>query len=66
MSGADWIILAVIVISVAQAISAAIAGAAFARYSYPAVLGAISVAIAAAAVGFRILCSPRSFAKHNQ
>jgi MFS family permease len=55
-----------LVISIAQAASAAVAGAAFARYSYPTVLAAISVATVAAAVGFRILCAPRYWAKPNQ
>ncbi len=55
-----------LVISVAQAASAAVAGAAFARYTYPTVLAAISAATVAAAVGFRILCAPRYWTKQNQ
>ena len=47
-----------LVISIAQAIAAAVAGAAYARFSYPPVLIAIAVATVVAAILFRILCAP--------
>ena len=48
-----------LVISIAQAVSAAVAGLAFARLGYPTVLVGIAVATVAAAVAFRNLCTPR-------
>lgn len=44
-----------LVISIAQAATAAMAGAAFGRFGYPAVLAGISVATVGAAIGFRNL-----------
>src|ERR1035437_2703788 len=47
-----------LVISIAQAASAAIAGAGYARFGYPPVLIGIAVATVVAAAVFRILCAP--------
>jgi MFS family permease len=55
-----------LVISIAQAVSAAVAGAAFARFGYPPVLVGVGMAAAVAAVVFRILCVPGSVIEQNQ
>ena len=55
-----------LVISIAQAISAAAGGAAYARFSYPPVLIGVALATLAAAVVFRILCSPRGLVEQDQ
>lgn len=55
-----------LVISVAQACAAAVAGLAFARYSFPHVLTCVAGAAAAAAIVFQILCGPYSAIKKKQ
>jgi predicted MFS family arabinose efflux permease len=55
-----------LVISIAQAVAAAAAGGAYARFSYPPVLAGVAVATAAAAVAFRILCAPPPETPQNQ
>jgi hypothetical protein len=54
------------VISIAQAVSAAIAGAGYARFGYPPVLIGIAVATVVAAAVFRILCAPQGTVEQNQ
>jgi predicted MFS family arabinose efflux permease len=55
-----------LVISVAQACAAAVAGLAFARYSFPHVLTYVAGAMVAAAIVFQILCRPYSSIKQSQ
>jgi predicted MFS family arabinose efflux permease len=55
-----------LVISIAQAVSAAVAGAGYARFGYPSMLAGIAVVTAAAAIVFRLLCSPQGIADQNQ
>jgi MFS family permease len=55
-----------LVISIAQAVSAAIAGAGYARFGYPPVLIGIAVATVVAAAVFRILCAPQGTVEQNQ
>ena len=55
-----------LVISVAQACAAAVAGLAFARYSFPRVLTCVAGAAVAAATVFQILCGRYSAIKQNQ
>ena len=55
-----------LVISVAQAGAAMVAGASIARFNYPPVLIGISIAAAAAALGFRTFCSPIHDVAPNQ
>ena len=47
-----------LVVSVAQAGAAAVAGFAFARFGYPAVLPWVAGAVGLAAIIFRTLCGP--------
>jgi MFS family permease len=55
-----------LVISLAQAGAAAVAGASFGRFGYPSTLAGIAVATAGAAVAFRILCAPPDNSQANQ
>jgi MFS family permease len=55
-----------LVISIAQAAAAALAGAAFARFGYPPVLVGIAVATFGAALAFRILCAQPRPSEQNQ
>ena len=47
-----------LVVSVAQAVAAAVAGFAFARFGYPPVLLWVAGAVGVAAIIFRALCGP--------
>jgi len=55
-----------LVISIAQAVSAAIAGVGYARFGYPPVLIGAAVATAVAAIVFRILCTREDPVNQNQ
>lgn len=55
-----------LVISIAQAVAASVAGGSFAKFGYPPTLVGIGIATAAAATAFRALCTPHRYPIQNQ